>query len=78
MVANEPGFQVASPRLNDKDKLKGKAFYWDPIHPDGMTGARVIAELTMHLIKRIYEEVTDHPVTKEVSTLTHAGPLMSG
>ena len=40
MVADEPGFQVATPRLNDKDNLKGKAFYWDPIHPDGVTGAR--------------------------------------
>ena len=40
MVANEIGFQVTSPRLSDVDNLRGKAFYWDTIHPDGVTGGR--------------------------------------
>lgn len=40
MVAGEAGFQVSLLRKEDEAGLKGKAFYYDPVHPDGNTGAR--------------------------------------
>jgi hypothetical protein len=40
MVAGRRGFDVAAPRERDEARLKGHAFYFDYIHPDGSTGHR--------------------------------------
>ena len=40
MAAGEAGFVVSRLRKEDDAGLRGKAFYYDAIHPDGNTGAR--------------------------------------
>ena len=40
MVEDVKGFSVQSPRNKNEGGLKDIAFYYDPIHPDGRTGAR--------------------------------------
>jgi hypothetical protein len=40
MVNEDHGFSVKQPRSKDEAELKGVSFYYDPIHPDGNTGAR--------------------------------------
>eukprot|EP00798_Chlamydomonas_sp_ICE-L_P032023 gene32023-16547_t len=51
MVAGEAGFQVNNSRNSDPDGLGGVSFYYDRVHPDGTTGARMTAELAMQLIR---------------------------
>ena len=57
LAAGEPGFLITDTRNKNPDGLKEKAFYWDPIHPDGKTGARVMAELAIHLIDSTLKEL---------------------
>ena len=40
MAAGVEGFEVHAPRERDEVGLKGRAFYYDYIHPDGSTGHR--------------------------------------
>ena len=40
MVSGEVGFRVDDVRRHDKVGLKGKVFYFDEVHPDGVTGSR--------------------------------------
>eukprot|EP00195_Chlamydomonas_chlamydogama_P016102 CAMPEP_0202891718 /NCGR_PEP_ID=MMETSP1392-20130828/1712_1 /ASSEMBLY_ACC=CAM_ASM_000868 /TAXON_ID=225041 /ORGANISM="Chlamydomonas chlamydogama, Strain SAG 11-48b" /LENGTH=508 /DNA_ID=CAMNT_0049575555 /DNA_START=27 /DNA_END=1553 /DNA_ORIENTATION=+ len=65
MVANEPGFSVQMPRHRNQHALKGVSFYFDPIHPDGVTGARVTAELAMHLVDKVVAGLTVKPLSPE-------------
>ncbi|GAX77809.1 hypothetical protein CEUSTIGMA_g5252.t1 [Chlamydomonas eustigma] len=81
MVAGEPGFQPHPVRNTNQDGLKYKAFYWDNIHPDGATGARVIAELVMNLVRRTYAELDVQPLTEEEAaspSLKLPAPMIPG
>lgn len=62
MVAAKEGYSVHAPRLRDLQELKGKAFYYDPIHPDGNTGHRVMAELAMHLVATVARDLKTNPI----------------
>ena len=62
LAAGEPGFLISNTRNKDQEGLKEKAFYWDPIHPDGRTGARVMAELAIHLIDSTLKELEARPL----------------
>lgn len=41
------GFNVSSPREQNDAVMKGKAFYYDHIHPDGNTGHRQVDSKTL-------------------------------
>jgi len=38
MLRGKEGFEVERPRETDEQGLRGRAFYYDYIHPDGHTG----------------------------------------
>ncbi len=58
------------------------SFFLDPAHLDGLTGARTLAELVMHLFDVTVEDVTARPVTPEEAqaalTATLPPPLLPG
>eukprot|EP00775_Hariotina_reticulata_P012114 gene12114-12253_t len=60
-----PGFQVHTPRDTDPLNLRGLAFYRDEVHPDGVTGHRVLAELAITLLQRAVVDLLHNPLTDE-------------
>ncbi|GAX81637.1 hypothetical protein CEUSTIGMA_g9065.t1 [Chlamydomonas eustigma] len=81
LAAEVPGFEVKTPRYKDSAVLKYRSFYYDQMHPDGNTGARVIAEMAMHMIKTAEEWLQIRPMTdKEVANVALAlpAPMIQG
>lgn len=56
-------------------EYKGLVFYYDPIHPDGTTGHRVMAELVITLLQRGIADILHTPVTKSEELDVH-NPLL--
>jgi hypothetical protein len=46
------GFFVDKARMEDVEGLAGRSFYYDKIHPDALTGARVMGELAFHMVSK--------------------------
>eukprot|EP00798_Chlamydomonas_sp_ICE-L_P020952 gene20952-27805_t len=65
LVRGEVGFGVSGPRMKDEDELKAKEFYADFSHPDGLTGARALAEIAIHLVMHAAEDLLHRPLTLE-------------
>jgi DNA polymerase alpha subunit B len=55
LVEGRPPFSIEGTANNAS--LQGRAFYHDSIHPDGLTGHRVLAELPMQLLKQTADEL---------------------
>ncbi|KAG2493704.1 hypothetical protein HYH03_008218 [Edaphochlamys debaryana] len=76
MRTGKEGFQVKRPRADPHGKLqhenfvdamlKGNAFYFDIVHPDGNTGHRVMGELLAQLVLDAWAQVSSgYNVTAE-------------
>jgi len=55
LVEGRPPFSIDGTANNAS--LQGRAFYHDPVHPDGLTGHRVLAELPMQLLQQTADEL---------------------
>jgi len=73
MKAGVEGFQVHRTRGDHAGRLqpgvdatlKGKVFYWDIIHPDGMTGHRFMGEIAAQAVLDGVASVKASPLTPE-------------
>ncbi len=66
--------RAASSRLPSLRRAPQQAFNWDVIHPDGLTGTRVMAELAIHAIQSALKSVKEEPLTQHEADAAE-GPL---
>uniref|UniRef100_A0A7S0S1A6 SGNH hydrolase-type esterase domain-containing protein n=1 Tax=Chlamydomonas leiostraca TaxID=1034604 RepID=A0A7S0S1A6_9CHLO len=65
LANNTVGFDTRKQRYRKANDLKEIAYYYDAVHPDGRTGARVSAELVMHLMQRTMDDLTANKLSPE-------------
>lgn len=68
MLANVSGFRVDKCcRFTPEDRLEllGQSFFSDGVHPAGDTGARVMAELLIHLLMKVVDGIKALPTNEE-------------
>ncbi|KXZ48764.1 hypothetical protein GPECTOR_25g348 [Gonium pectorale] len=92
MVAGKEGYQVKRPRANPNGRLdhenfadsqlKGNAFFFDIVHPDGNTGHRIMAELAAQVVLDVWAQVAaGYKVTDEQKARVTAelpAPMLKG